>query len=135
MTKRVAFCKDIGARIKSIREHLKMTLDEMRMECGLSRGYLSNFERGFKLPTVKYLKYLHDRQNVNLNYIFTSEGDMFRIKPEDKPPDFGKFQEEVDDLLTHMAAAPSVLYAVMGFFSEYKVDHEGLLKKTIPKKG
>lgn len=66
--------RDMGLQIKAIRERLNMTLDAISKETGISRSYISDFERGFKLPTGKFLKHLHDRHNINLNYVFCSDG-------------------------------------------------------------
>ena len=90
---------EIGIQLKSIRERLNWTLNVMSKATGISPSYLSDFERGFKLPTSKYLKYLHDTHNINLNYVFCTDGRMFRPEEEEGvKPDFGKFAEEIDDI-------------------------------------
>jgi transcriptional regulator with XRE-family HTH domain len=60
--------EDTGPQLRNIREDLRMTLDAVSKETGISRSYISDFERGFRLPTSKYLRYLHDNHQVNLNY-------------------------------------------------------------------
>lgn len=120
--------KVFGLQLKAIREEIRMTLDAISKETGISRSYLSDFERGFRLPTSKYLNYLHDRHKVNLNYVFGSEGRKFRTGAE-KTPNFGMLQEEVDKLLCFMAEMPHALYAVLGFFTEYKLTNKELIEK------
>jgi transcriptional regulator with XRE-family HTH domain len=83
----VARFEETGRQLRSIREDLRMTLDAVSKELGISRSYISDFERGFRLPTSKYLKYLHDSHQVNLNYVFGSEGWKF-LMTKDKPPNF-----------------------------------------------
>ncbi len=122
----------MGLQFKAIREHLKMTLDEVSNETGISRSYISDFERGFKLPTGKYLKYLHDQKNVNLNFLYCSEGRMFRPTGEDEKLDFGKFQEDIDELLRYLAHIPHAIYAVLAFFTEYKMEHKKVIEKYFP---
>jgi transcriptional regulator with XRE-family HTH domain len=120
---------EMGLQLKVIREHLKMTLDEISADTGISRSYISDFERGFKLPTGKFLKYLHNRHRVNLNFIYCSEGRMLRPAGEDEALDFGKFQEDVDELLHLMARIPHAIYAILGFFTEYKLENKHIIEK------
>jgi transcriptional regulator with XRE-family HTH domain len=114
--------------LKAIRDDLRMTLDAVSKETGMSRSYISDFERGFRLPTSKYMRYLHDRHLVNLNYIFGSEGRKFRTEAR-KAPDFGKMQEDVDELLALMGEVPHALYAVLGFFNEYKLMNKEVIQR------
>jgi len=105
-----------------------MTLDAVSKEIGLSRSYISDFERGFRLPTSKYMRYLHDRHKVNLNFIFGGESRKFRAEAP-KAPNFGRMQEDVDELLVHMAEIPHTLFAVLGFFTEYKVMNKEVIQR------
>jgi transcriptional regulator with XRE-family HTH domain len=126
---------EIGLQMRAIREQLEMTLDEMSKATGISRSYISEFERGIKMPTSKYLRYLHDNNNINIHYVFGSEPDMFRKKPGDspKPPEFGKYKEDVDEMNIYMAKMPPVLFAMLGFFSEYKMKNRQLIKEHFSK--
>jgi len=119
---------DTGMQLKAIREELRMTLDAVSKEIGLSRSYISDFERGFRLPTSKYMRYLHDRHKVNLNFIFGGESRKFRAEAP-KAPNFGRMQEDVDELLVHMAEIPHTLFAVLGFFTEYKVMNKEVIQR------
>jgi len=120
--------ENTGLQLKAIREELRMTMDTISKETGISRSYLSDFERGYRLPTSKYLNYLHNRHRVNLNFVFGSEGRKFR--PGSKEVlDFGKFQDEVDKMLVFMAEMPHALYAVLGFFTEYKLMNKELIER------
>ena len=120
---------DIGLRLKAIREQLQVTADAVSKETGISRSYISDFERGFKLPTSKYLKYLNDHQNVNMNFVFSGELPMFRPKGKDVPPNFGEFQKQVDAVLQLMAEMPYALYAVLEFVEKYKRLNKELIEQ------
>ncbi|MCP4153896.1 MAG: helix-turn-helix transcriptional regulator, partial [bacterium] len=111
--------RNMGLRLKAIRERLKMTLATMQDETGLSRGYISNFERGIKPPTMKYLKYLHDEHNVSVHYIFGTDERMFRPekKEEEKKMDFGRNTEDVDELLYYISHIPHALFALLSDFT------------------
>ena len=127
--------KDIGRRLKTIRNTIKYTLDRVYKETGISRSYISEFERGRKLPTSKYLKYLIDVHNVNLNYIFTGKGEIFIPHQQRQPElyDFGKFEQEIKDLLFHITHIPNALYEVLGHFSDYKIRKADLINQYLMK--
>ncbi len=130
---------DMGVQLRNIRERLNWTLDVMSKATGISRSYISDFEKGYKLPTMKYLRYLHDNHNVSIHYIMGSDGRMFRPEEEDGvKPDFGRYGEDIDDLLYHMSRIPHAMYAVLGFFAQYKLEHKQFinefLKETEEKK-
>ena len=119
---------DTGLQLRAIRDELRMTLEAVSKETGLSRSYISDFERGFRLPTSKYMRYLHDRHKVNLNFIFGGEERKFRTETS-KAPNFGRMQEDVDELLGHMSEIPHTLFAVLGFFTEYKVMNKEVIQR------
>jgi transcriptional regulator with XRE-family HTH domain len=125
--------QDSGIRLRAIRQEIRMTMDMLSKETGISRSYLSDFERGFRMPTSKYLRFLHDRHKVNLNYIFGGEGRMFRMEAVDVP-DFGMLQGEVDNMLRFMGEYPVALYALLGYTEEYKMKNKGLLGTKSSKK-
>jgi transcriptional regulator with XRE-family HTH domain len=130
MAKEEPIFRHYGLQLRAIREDLKMTADSISRETGISRSYLSGFERGFRLPTAKYLKYLHDKHHVDLNFIFCGSGRKFRPSKEDGPPDFGSLQEEVDRLINTMAESRPVLFAVLGFFAEYELANKEILDRV-----
>ncbi len=120
-----------GLQLRSIREKLRLTLENIRQHIGISRSYVSEFEKGVKLPTVKYLRYLHDRHGVNLNYVFCSQGNMFRDESgaSVQERDFGQYKEDVAKMITLMEKVPHALYTMLSTFAEYKVRHHDFLTK------
>lgn len=131
---REAIFKEIGMNLRMIRDQIDLTMEVISKETGISRSYLSDFERGVKLPTSKYLKYLFTKHNVNLNFVFSGEGNKFRPTAEESIPNFGKFQDEVEKLLHFMADMPHALYAVLGFFTEYKMINSKLIEQHFSEK-
>lgn len=127
--------REIGINLKRIRERLNWTLSIMSSHTGISPSYLSDFERGFKLPTSKYLKYLYHIHNIDLNYVFGGTGRMLREEiGKGVKPDFGKYTEEIDELLYFLSRVPHALYAVLGYFTEYKLKNKQLLNEFLTKK-
>ena len=45
------------------------------------------------------------------------------------PSPFGKMQDDVDDMLRLMAEAPHALYAVLGYFTEYKLMNKEVIQR------
>lgn len=127
--------KSIGLRLRNIRVWLNWTLDAVSKATGISRSYISDFERGFKLPTMKYLTYLHDTHNVSLNYILGSDEQMLRpVQENNAKPDFGKYADDVEELIFFIANVPHAMFAILGFFAQYKVEHKPFLKKYFEEK-
>ncbi len=125
--------KEIGVRLRYIRELLKITLDDMGKQAGISRRFISEYEKGLRCPPLTYLKYLHDVHNINLNYILRSEGRMFRLTETDKNSiEFGDATEDVDELLLYMLKVPHCLYSVLGFFTEYKLTNKEVIRRDFP---
>ncbi len=128
--------RNMGLRLKTIRERLKMTLAAMQEETGLSRGYISNFERAIKFPTMKYLKYLHDQHNVSVHYIFVTDERMFRPEKkeeEEEKMDFGRNTEDVDELLYYISHIPHSLFALLSDFTRYKIEHANIISDYFSK--
>lgn len=119
----------IGVQLRAIRERLGMTLDVVSKKTGLSRSYVSEFERGLKLPTAKYLRYLHETHNISLNYIFGSDDEMYCPTEEERKnkPDFGRYTSDVEEMLQLMGEMPHAMFAMLGAFSEYKMKNKALI--------
>jgi len=123
-------CPELGVQLRAIREKLGLTLDALRKEVGISASYISDFERGVKLPTPKYLRHLHNKYNVSIDYVFGGSNKMFRPGKEDLlQADFGKFEAEVNELMIYMSKIPHCLYAMLLHFSEYKIDNKGMINR------
>lgn len=127
--------EEIGVRLRMVREALKCTLKTMQEKSGISTSYVSDFERGKKFPSSRYIKELVVTFGVSTDYIFTGKGEMFREDKENWKDmyDFGKFNEDVHELLFYMKKVPNTLFAVLEFFTDYKVKKEEFLGKYLEK--
>ncbi len=122
----------IGIHIKAIREALGKTIQGMSAVTGISRGYISDFERGVKLPTARYIKHLYEKCNINVNYIFSGEGLIFRPGGKSLPLDFGSHQEDVEELVWFMYKVPHALLYQLQAHLEYKLKYKQLLLEHFP---
>jgi len=65
---------DIGKKIKNLRKKKGLTLQELSQRSGVSPGYISMLERGFKKsPTLDVLKKLAKGLEVNLSELIGEE--------------------------------------------------------------
>ncbi len=65
---------DIGRKIKRLRKEKKLTLQELSRRSGVSPGYISMLERGFKKsPTLEVLKKLAKGLDIKLSELIGEE--------------------------------------------------------------
>lgn len=61
---------DIGQNIKQIRKERRMTLIQLSSMCGISVSFLSDIERGARLPSIEKLFTLAQKLNVSVDRLF-----------------------------------------------------------------
>ncbi|MGG2093125.1 helix-turn-helix transcriptional regulator [Bacillus sp. S13(2024)] len=61
----------IGPQIKSLRKERKWTQQQLAKKVNVSSQVISNWERGYTIPTAKDLKILAEEFNVDTNMILT----------------------------------------------------------------
>ncbi len=69
--------------LKKILIELRLNQTELAAELGVSRQQLSHMITGKNSLTQKTMEILHDKFNVNLNWLLYGEGSMF-VSNEDK---------------------------------------------------
>ena len=62
--------KELGMRIRYLREQRKMTLEDLSFESNVNKNYLSDLERGNRNPTVKILTKIANALEVTLEELF-----------------------------------------------------------------
>ncbi len=67
--------KDVGNRIKELREKRKMTQYALASQSGVSPTYIYQLERGEKSPTVEYLAHICWGLGVTLADFFNTENE------------------------------------------------------------
>ena len=68
----------IGDRLRIARKKLKFSQSKFAKEIGISPNYLSELESNKKSPSERILKLIEIRFAINLNWLLTGEGEMFR---------------------------------------------------------
>ena len=67
----------MNKRIKSIRESLNLSQEEMGKAIGLTRSGISNIESGQRAVSERHVKLFRSAFNVNEHWLRTGEGEMF----------------------------------------------------------
>ena len=62
--------KELGMRIRYLREQKKMTLEDLEFEANVNKNYLSDLERGNRNPTVKVLSRIANALEISLEELF-----------------------------------------------------------------
>ena len=62
--------KQLGMRVRYLREQRKMTLEDLAFEANINKNYLSDLERGNRNPTVKILERITLALDISLEELF-----------------------------------------------------------------
>ncbi|MER2057829.1 MAG: helix-turn-helix transcriptional regulator [Niallia sp.] len=60
----------IGDNVKKIRREKKLTQEELALQMGISRSYLSDIENNRKNPSSKTLEILAEKLGISMSYLF-----------------------------------------------------------------
>ena len=62
--------KQLGMRIRYLREQKGLTLEDLSFESNVNKNYLSDLERGNRNPTVKILERISLALDISLEELF-----------------------------------------------------------------
>ena len=62
--------KQLGMRVRYLREQKGMTLEDLAFEANVNKNYLSDLERGNRNPTVKILERIALALEISLEGLF-----------------------------------------------------------------
>ena len=69
--------KEIGFRLKEIRQTLNFTQDQLAKELNTSQANVAGFENESTAISDKFKDILYKKFHVNINYLVTGEGPKF----------------------------------------------------------
>ena len=101
----------INERLRAVRETLNKSQSEFASSIGLKQGSYSDIEKGktksITTQTIMLLEYVH---NVNIDYLYTGNGDMFKpeISQIHQPKSVEKIYEEQTINLYNVDAAANL---------------------------
>ena len=62
--------KQLGARIRYLRQQKNWSMEDLALEAGINRNYLCDLERGSRNPTVNVLNKIAKALDINLSTLF-----------------------------------------------------------------
>ena len=62
--------KQLGARIRYLRQQKNWSMEDLALEAGINRNYLCDLERGSRNPTVNILNKIAKDLDINLSTLF-----------------------------------------------------------------
>ena len=62
--------KQLGARIRYLRQQKNMTIEDLALEANINRNYLGDLERGVRNPTLSILNRIALALGINLSTLF-----------------------------------------------------------------
>lgn len=96
--------KEIGKRIKSIRENMNMTKESFAKQIGISGQYLGLIEHGKNYLSIEKLKVLCDFTNLSADYILFGKNQNIVNDTKNVLSEFTENQIEVGcDILKKLA--------------------------------
>jgi transcriptional regulator with XRE-family HTH domain len=131
MSKRLK--KDIGERLKQVRDKLYLSQKQMAADLLIVRSTLSRIERGELFPSVDVLNILVEKKGISLTWLIGGRGGMFdpSLKVNHEVLEFVAQNEDVVELLSLMLKVPGLRYSVMGHFHSFKQDNPQVVADTV----
>jgi transcriptional regulator with XRE-family HTH domain len=129
--------KELGKRIKTLREKLNVNQKQFAAGLGISGSLLSQIETGHKNPVYQLLYKLMNQYNVSLDWLFTGQGEMFlKSKPEVKAREDKYIDdiESIDDLVWYLEHSNLFNLNVMGYAARFFFENEEHIKKELERK-
>ncbi len=127
--------KDFGIKLRKFRKSLGFTQAEMVSNFDVGRANYSRIEKGEVFSNVTILHTLKTKFNLSLNWLLsagqeTSDDQILLEKKQQKRTlDLSESNEEIEKLFHHMGKIPMIKHAVLGFFMEYQMKNDELIKK------
>jgi len=133
--------KDIGYKLKKIREALKYSGPKMASRFGVARSsYLRN-ENGETCPDIQSMRILGNTFDVSLDWLICDKGPMYYHEKEQKqvekeeekteqkpsPETLDTVPEEIRELLEHMKRIPLLRYQILASFHKFKDEYKEMV--------
>ena len=152
--------KEIGYKLKQVRDTLKYSRPTMAYEVGVVRSSYLKYENGVTCPDIQTLHILGNKFNISLDWLVCNKGSMYYRakektpeveKPPEKPQDSPTPVEpviekkpapatletipvEIRELLDHMIGIPLLRYEILVSFHRFKEDHKEMVSSAMMKK-
>lgn len=127
--------EESGKRFRKFRSERHLSLTELSKQTGFSMGMLSAIESGKNKPSPNLMLAMNRLFGANINWLLTGEGEPIDKTPLERPTKDlnGQIIYDINSLFWFMEQVPIVRFALLGFFSQYCLEHESLIKKSLNK--
>jgi transcriptional regulator with XRE-family HTH domain len=137
--------KDIGYRLKKVREALNNSGPQMASEFGVMRSsYLRN-ESGKTCPGIMSMRILGNRFNISLDWLICEKGPMYYREKEQKqqepsktvletkpaPETLDSLPGDIRELLDHMKRIPLLRYETLASFHKFKEEYKEMVSAAM----
>ncbi len=119
--------KNVGWRLREIRNRLNMSQEEFGQVLGLKRSSLGRHERDECFPTGKMLSILVNKYNISMDYLLCNRGSLFYKEREGK----NIMDEEIKEMLGLMSKVPLIRHSVMSYYQRFKLENQDLIEKEL----
>lgn len=76
----------VGPAFRQLREHTKISQEELAFRAGLDRTYVSGIERGRRNPSLKSMQRVAAELHVSLDQVFVLARKLAEQEPEKPKP-------------------------------------------------
>lgn len=126
--------KELGERIKDIRNALRISQKELAAGLDIAACNLSEIENGKVTPGYTFLFKISTRFNVSLDYLFHGKGKMFLSFDPTGTMDETGFPEQIktiDDLAWLADRSPMFRNYILAVAAKFRYENGPLLEKDI----
>ncbi len=128
--------REIGYKLKKLRESLRYRIFEMADYLGNERTSYTRYELGQTPPKLMTLYKVAEKFDISLDWLIRNKGPMyFKQKqgnqteppptPADAPPD------DIKELLDHMQDIPLLRYEVLTMFHKFKEKNKDMVEQAM----
>ncbi len=75
----------VGARVRSLRRERGLTIEQLAVATGLTKGFISQLERDRTAPSLSSIARICDALGVRLSHIFESEPAPALVRRQERP--------------------------------------------------
>ena len=104
----------MNERIKELRKHLGLTLEEFGKRLGVTRSAIGHLERGERTLTDQMFLSICREFNVNENWLRTGEGEMFTLQEDEEAAYVSELLDDTDNPLYDLIKAIMKTYTQAG---------------------
>ncbi len=123
--KRNSVLKEVGPRLKRVRETMEYSQERMAALFGVTRSTYCRYEAGNAFPGASGLELLVSYFNVSPDWLMTGIGEMYLQEDEQSPANLQleDLKPDVQGMVKVMKKMPLICFEVLSFYYAFKLDN------------